>query len=86
MRKRRARKAWLAIAAIVLAHNLTAEDGDTLSEAVDEWLLTHPLLTRAAIAVLALHLANAVSNNADPVHWVFVRVRARRRITVNINN
>lgn len=81
---RRAPKVWLAIAAIVVAHNVSAADGDTLSEQVDQWIVSHPWLTRGVIAVLALHLANAVSNRADPVHWVFVGVRAvpRRKISV----
>lgn len=74
---RRAKKLWAAGGAVALAHNLTAEDGDTLSEAVDDWLHTHPILTRAVIAMLALHLANAVTQQADPVHWAFHIVRGR---------
>lgn len=79
-----AEQAWLAIAAIVITHNVSASDGDTLSEAVDDWIVSHPVLTRTVIAVLALHLTNAISNRLDPVHLAFVRVRAvsRRRVIV----
>lgn len=71
--------AWLAIGAIVVGHNISAEDGDTLSEVVDEWIAAHPWLTRGIIAVFALHLANAISNRVDPVHLVFVGVRGASR-------
>jgi hypothetical protein len=74
---RRAKSLWLAGAAIAITHNITAEDGDTLSEAVDDWLDTHPVLTRTVIAMLALHLANAIAARADPVHWAFWLVRRR---------
>jgi hypothetical protein len=82
----RAKKAWLAIAVIVVGHNVSADDGDTLSEVVDGWIAAHPWLARSVIAVLALHLANAISNRVDPVHLVFVGVRARRRISVHIDD
>lgn len=80
------KRVWLVIAAIVIGHNLSARDGDTLSEAVDDWIAAHPVLTRAVIAVVALHLANAVSSRVDPVHLVFVGARSfpRRRIAVAI--
>lgn len=79
---RRAKKVWVAIGAGVLAHNLTADDGDTLSEAVDEWLVSRPVLTRAVIALLALHLANAVRAHYDPVHLAFTVARKRRRVVL----
>lgn len=82
-----AKACWLAIGAIVVGHNISADDGDTLSEAVDGWIVTHPWLTRVIIAVIALHLANAVSSRIDPVHLVFVGVRSvpRRRVTVVVD-
>jgi hypothetical protein len=65
----------MVIGGIVLGHNITAEDGDTLSEWVDGWLEKHPLLTRAVISVVALHLANALPPRYDLVHLAFVRAR-----------
>lgn len=79
---KRSKKVWLTIGGIVLAHNLTADDGDTLSEAVDSWLTTHPVITRAAITVLALHLANGIQARYDVVHLVFTAARRRRLIVV----
>jgi hypothetical protein len=79
---RRAKKLWIGGAVIALAHNITAEDGDTLSEAMDDWIFAHPVLTRAVIVVFALHLANAVKQQADPVHWAFVVARRRRVVVV----
>jgi hypothetical protein len=38
------------------------KDSELLSEGVDEWLTCRPLLTRAVIAAMALHLANAITD------------------------
>jgi hypothetical protein len=48
------------MAAGVLGYELICKDGQLLSECVDEWLVSKPILTRAAIAALALHLGNAL--------------------------
>jgi hypothetical protein len=81
---RRAEKAWLAIGGIVIANNVTAEPGGTLSEVVDDWLIAHPVLTRTVIALFALHLANAVAARYDPIHLVFTTTQTwrRRRVVV----
>jgi hypothetical protein len=85
---RRSQKVWLGIAAVVLAHNSTAEDGDTLSEMADEWVLAYPVLTRAVIAMFALHLANAIYARYDPVHLAFTVTRTwrRRRVVVVVQS
>lgn len=72
-------QAWTTIAVGVLAYDLACDDGCTLSEQVDSWLTTHPVTTRAAILVLAAHLANALPPRVDPVHVVFVALRRIRR-------
>lgn len=77
--RRRAPKVWLAIFAIVVGHNVTAEDGDTLSEWIDECLREHPWLTRSVIAAFALHLANAMTPRYDVIHVLFVLSRKWRR-------
>ena len=79
---RRSKKLWAAGGVIALVHNLTAEDGDTLSEAVDDWLKAYPVLTRSVIAVFALHLANAIAAPVDPVHLAFSAARRRRVVVV----
>lgn len=72
---RRSERVWLAIGSTVLVHNATAVLGDTLSERMDEWIVSHPVLVRAAIGAVALHLANAVDPRHDPIHWAFVGMR-----------
>lgn len=72
---RRSERVWLAIGGAVLVHNATAALGDTLSERMDEWILAHPMLVRAGIGAVALHLANAVRPEHDPIHWAFVGMR-----------
>lgn len=63
---RAADKAWLAMAAGVLAYELAAPDGELLSDGVDRYLDRHPWLTRAVIAATALHLINATPARIDP--------------------
>lgn len=76
--------AWCAIAVGVVAYNVTARDGDTLSECVDEWIERHRWLPRSAIAMVALHLANALPPQYDVVHRLFATARClypmRRRV------
>jgi hypothetical protein len=62
-----AKQAWGVIAASVLAYELACNEGELLSEGVDDWVATKPILTRAVIAALALHLGNAVPTRFDPV-------------------
>jgi hypothetical protein len=74
-----ARQAWALIAAGVLGYEFVCKDGQLLSECVDEWLVSKPILTRAAIAALALHLGNAVPERYDLVSLVFSAIRRRTR-------
>ena len=62
-----ARQAWALIAAGVLGYEVVCKDGQLLSECVDEWLVSKPILTRTAIAALALHLGNAIPERYDVV-------------------
>ena len=50
-----AKQAWGVIAAGVLAYELACNEGELLSEGVDDWMATKPILTRTLIAALALH-------------------------------
>lgn len=74
-----ANRAWATIGVAVLAYDLACDDGCTLSEQVDAWLTTHPVTTRAAIVVLAAHLANALPPRVDIIHLGFVALRRIRR-------
>jgi hypothetical protein len=74
-----ARQAWALLAAGVLGYEVVCKDGQLLSECVDEWLATKPILTRAAIAALALHLGNAIPQRYDVVSLGFQAIRRGSR-------
>ena len=74
-----ARQAWAFMAAGVLGYEVVCKDGQLLSEGVDEWLICRPVLTRAAIAALALHLGNAVPQRYDVVSLGFQAIRRSSR-------
>jgi len=41
-----ARQAWAVLATGVIAYEIACKDGQLLSECVDEWLLSRPIITR----------------------------------------
>lgn len=63
-----AKRAWGAIGLFVLAYELKAPPGQLLSEGADASLVRHPILTRAAIGLTALHLMNALPERYDPFY------------------
>jgi hypothetical protein len=73
-----AAKAWLWLAGGVIAYELAAQPGQLLSEQVDRWLVTHPILTRAVIVLVAGHLGNVWPQRCDPLHWVFLVIKPTR--------
>lgn len=75
---RLADRAWLVLGfgvGVYEAYAAAHAPGELLSEGVDRYLQSHPRLTRIVIAALALHLANGVPDELDPVHWAFVGMR-----------
>lgn len=79
---------WLAAAGlltIAVGYNVfIAEDGDTMSEAFDGYLVRWPWLKPTTL-IVARHVANDLDPRADPIGIGFVLVRAvlrRRRRTV----
>ena len=74
-----ARQAWALMAAGVLGYEVVCKDGQLLSECMDEWLVSRPIPTRAAIAALALHLGNAVPQRYDVVSLGFQAIRRGSR-------
>lgn len=67
--------AWGVLAASVIAYDLACKPGETLSEAADSAIESHPLLTRVAIGATALHLANAIPDRIDPIHRAFKAIK-----------
>ena len=74
-----ARQAWALLAAGVLSYEVVYKDGQLPSECVDDWLVSNPILTRAAIAALALHLGNAVPQRYEVVSLGFQAIRRSSR-------
>src|SRR6202790_1301313 len=74
-----ARQAWALMAAGVRGYEVVCKDGQLLSECVDEWLVSRPILKRAATAALALHLGNAVPERYDVVSLGFQAIRRSSR-------
>lgn len=72
-------KAWIALGAGVLGYDLLAAEGQTLSEAADNYMLKHPWLTRAVAVGLVCHVCNVVSPQFDLIHWGFVALRKLTR-------
>lgn len=70
-----AKQAWALLAAGVFSYEIYCKDGELLSEAVDHWLVSRPILTRTIIAAFALHLANALPMRYDVVSLGFNTVR-----------
>jgi hypothetical protein len=68
-------RGWVIVAAVVMAVEVTAGEGELLSEAVDRYLVSRPWLTRAVVAMLALHVANVLPQRLDPIHGGFVAIR-----------
>ena len=80
--KMSARQAWAILTAGMLSYEIACPDGQLLSEGVDEWLISRPILTRAAIAAMALHLGNAIPKRYDVVSLGFQVLRHSSRYLV----
>lgn len=68
-------RAWVALAAGVIAYEVAAPRGELLSEGVDRYLLRRPWLTRLVIAGLAAHLLNFIPVQLDPLHQISTLIR-----------
>ena len=66
---RGADRGWVVLAAYVVGHNVCAagRGDEMLSEACDRYLKSHPVLTTAVVAAVALHLVNALPPFVDPL-------------------
>lgn len=62
-------RGWLILATYVVAHNVHAagRGDDMLSQAVDRYLVRRPMITRAVVGIVALHLINALPPFVDPL-------------------
>lgn len=69
---RPANRAWLVLAAGVIAYEVAAPPGELLSEAADDWMVSHPWLTRGVAFALAAHICNVTPERWDVIHQLFV--------------
>lgn len=64
-------RAWLGLAAAVLAYEITAAaraDWELLSEAADRYRRRRPILTHLTVSYLAAHLLRRWPARLDPLH------------------
>jgi hypothetical protein len=78
-RLRPSERAWLALGVGVLAYDVCAPDGETLSEGVDRWLEAHTWITRVVILTVARHLGNELTADIDPLALTLGLARRLRR-------
>lgn len=65
-------RGWLIVAAIVVAVEVTAEEGELLSDAADRY---NPWATRIVAGLVAAHVANVIPARYDPIHRAFLALR-----------
>ena len=77
-------KAWLGLGIYLAVVELLAPPGETLSEAMDEWLQRHPgkALSHILVGVTAAHLVNLIPQRYDPIHQVFSLRHHLQRIAI----
>lgn len=54
----RGEHAWAVLATGIVGYEVLCDEEELLSVAVDRWLVSHPFITRTAIAAVSLHLLN----------------------------
>lgn len=64
--------AWLVLVTSALGYNLSAPEGEHLSEAADRYRAHHCVVLRLLIFVTALHLTRTVPQRLDVYHWPWV--------------
>lgn len=80
MKLRPSDQAWIALGVGVLTYDVCCEEGDTMSEAVDRWLLRHPWFVRGVAVAVCSHLCNFVPGRFDVIHLGFLAMRKLRRL------
>lgn len=65
---RRSDKAWVGVGVSILTYQLTAPEGELMSEAMDRYLAARPWVTRTVVVAIALHLINSLPRRLDPLH------------------
>lgn len=72
-------RAWLGLGAAIVVYELSADDGELLSEAADRAIELHPWLIRIGAALLACHVVNLLPERADLLHHAHAILKAHRK-------
>ncbi|WP_436839018.1 DUF7427 family protein [Nocardia salmonicida] len=77
------KQGWAVLFALTLAHEITAQPGELLSEEVDRQLDTHRWATIVVGALTVAHLYNLLPTTVDPFHQATRLVSSiRKRLNV----
>jgi hypothetical protein len=76
---RQADYGWLAVAAVVVAAEVTAGPGEMLSHGAARYKAAHPVLTTSVVVVTAAHLLEWLPQNVDPYHCTYGLLRFLRQ-------
>lgn len=68
-------RAWIALGIGVVAYDIMAPAGQTLSEGIDAYLLKRRLCTEIALALVYLHCSNKIPDRCDPIHLLFGAIK-----------
>jgi hypothetical protein len=52
-------------------------EGQTVSEAIDRYLLANRWVTEVCLAVVYLHVSNHIPSRYDPIHRAFGAIKRR---------
>lgn len=72
-------KAICVLLAGVGLYDVLCDDGETISEVLDDLLVDHRIATEAVLLALYLHCSNRVPSELDALHWLFLAARWTRR-------
>jgi hypothetical protein len=78
MKRSTGEKAWACLGLVIVVYEIVAPDNELLSEVVDRFLVSHPIVTRTIVIGLALHLINLLPEQIDPLHHTAIAVRKYR--------
>ena len=71
-------RACIALAAAIITWDTLCPPGQTISEAIDRYLIAHRLAAEIALAAIYLHLSNRLPTRLDPIHGLFCGLKALR--------
>lgn len=73
-------KAWAGLGIYLAIVEVFAPQGETLSEAVDDWIEDHPgkAVWYLLVGIVGTHLLNLLPERIDPIHRLFAATKPAR--------